>query len=129
DCSESLAGSAPRPGLRNGPRQPRRSEESSGRTTVGRELRPAVAEQAIAAYATHPGTHIRLRRVRRKRKSHRRVAGSDQRKSRRARMNGIFNIDKPGGMTSHDVVQKIRKTFDISKVGHLGTLDPMATGV
>jgi tRNA pseudouridine55 synthase len=44
-------------------------------------------------------------------------------------MNGILIIDKPGGMTSHDVVQAIRKKFQMSKVGHLGTLDPMATGV
>src|SRR6266849_1145111 len=44
-------------------------------------------------------------------------------------MNGILIIDKPGGMTSHDVVQAVRKRFRISKVGHLGTLDPMATGV
>src|SRR5207244_9779891 len=44
-------------------------------------------------------------------------------------MNGIFVIDKPGGMTSHDVVQAVRKRFRTSKVGHLGTLDPMATGV
>jgi len=45
------------------------------------------------------------------------------------KMNGILIIDKPGGMTSHDVVQYFRKQFDTSKVGHLGTLDPMATGV
>jgi tRNA pseudouridine55 synthase len=44
-------------------------------------------------------------------------------------MNGILIIDKPDGMTSHDVVQAVRKRFRISKVGHLGTLDPMATGV
>lgn len=44
-------------------------------------------------------------------------------------MNGFLNIDKPEGMTSHDVVQAIRKRFATSKVGHLGTLDPMATGV
>ena len=44
-------------------------------------------------------------------------------------MNGILVIDKPGGMTSHDVVQRIRKLLKTSKVGHLGTLDPMATGV
>src|SRR5215510_15275503 len=44
-------------------------------------------------------------------------------------MNGIFIIDKPEHITSHDVVQAIRKKFKISKVGHLGTLDPMATGV
>ena len=43
--------------------------------------------------------------------------------------NGIFIIDKPEGMTSHDVVQRIRKIFNIAKAGHLGTLDPLATGV
>jgi tRNA pseudouridine55 synthase len=44
-------------------------------------------------------------------------------------MNGILIIDKPGGMTSHDVVNHIRAKFSMSRVGHLGTLDPMATGV
>lgn len=44
-------------------------------------------------------------------------------------MNGVLVIDKPGGMTSHDVVQRVRKLLKTSKVGHLGTLDPMATGV
>ena len=44
-------------------------------------------------------------------------------------MNGVLIIDKPGGITSHDVVQRIRKLLKTSKVGHLGTLDPMATGV
>lgn len=38
-------------------------------------------------------------------------------------------VDKPQGMTSHDVVSKIRRTFSTKKVGHAGTLDPMATGV
>ena len=44
-------------------------------------------------------------------------------------MDGILIIDKPEGVTSHDVVQAIRKRFGMRKVGHLGTLDPMATGV
>ncbi len=43
--------------------------------------------------------------------------------------NGILLIDKPAGMTSHDVVFKIRRLFGTKKVGHTGTLDPMATGV
>ncbi|HAA75319.1 TPA: tRNA pseudouridine(55) synthase TruB [Candidatus Latescibacteria bacterium] len=42
---------------------------------------------------------------------------------------GILPIDKPGGMTSHDVVARVRKTLGIKKVGHAGTLDPLATGV
>lgn len=44
-------------------------------------------------------------------------------------MNGILIVDKPQGMTSHDVVDFIRRKFRIKKVGHAGTLDPMATGV
>lgn len=43
--------------------------------------------------------------------------------------NGILNIDKPQGITSHDVVDVIRKIFSDVKVGHTGTLDPLATGV
>src|SRR5256885_8963087 len=44
-------------------------------------------------------------------------------------MNGILIIDKPAGMTSHDVVARVRCIANESSVGHLGTLDPMATGV
>jgi tRNA pseudouridine55 synthase len=42
---------------------------------------------------------------------------------------GIINIDKPSEWTSHDVVAKIRSLLKIKRVGHAGTLDPMATGV
>ncbi len=42
---------------------------------------------------------------------------------------GILNINKPAGMTSHDVVRDLRRLFGIKKIGHTGTLDPMATGV
>src|SRR4051812_10469076 len=44
-------------------------------------------------------------------------------------ISGVLVIDKPAGMTSHDVVNRIRLRFRKTKVGHLGTLDPMATGV
>lgn len=44
-------------------------------------------------------------------------------------MNGIIIVDKPNGITSHDVVLFLRRRFGIKKVGHAGTLDPMATGV
>ena len=44
-------------------------------------------------------------------------------------MDGFLLVDKAGGMTSHDVVAMARKKFDTKKVGHAGTLDPMATGV
>ncbi len=44
-------------------------------------------------------------------------------------MNGILIVDKPGGMTSHDVVNRLRRITGERSIGHLGTLDPMATGV
>ena len=44
-------------------------------------------------------------------------------------MNGFLIINKESGMTSHDVVNKIRKPFQTIQVGHTGTLDPNATGV
>ena len=42
---------------------------------------------------------------------------------------GLVIVDKPAGMTSHDVVSRCRRIFGTRKVGHAGTLDPMATGV
>jgi len=44
-------------------------------------------------------------------------------------MNGVLVIDKPAGLTSHDVVSRVRRLLKERAVGHLGTLDPMATGV
>jgi tRNA pseudouridine55 synthase len=44
-------------------------------------------------------------------------------------VNGLLVIDKPGGMTSHDVVNRLRRITGEKSIGHLGTLDPMATGV
>ena len=44
-------------------------------------------------------------------------------------MDGIFNLDKPAGMTSHDVVARVRRLTQQRRVGHAGTLDPAATGV
>jgi len=44
-------------------------------------------------------------------------------------VNGLLVIDKPSAMTSHDVVSRLRRATGESMVGHLGTLDPMATGV
>jgi tRNA pseudouridine55 synthase len=44
-------------------------------------------------------------------------------------VDGVIVVDKPGGWTSHDVVNKMRRLAGTRKVGHLGTLDPSATGV
>ncbi|MFO0724826.1 MAG: tRNA pseudouridine(55) synthase TruB [Myxococcota bacterium] len=47
----------------------------------------------------------------------------------RSKQDGILLVDKPGGMTSHDVVGRVRRAFGQREVGHAGTLDPMATGL
>ncbi len=44
-------------------------------------------------------------------------------------MDGLILVNKPQNLTSHDVVQTIREIFSIKKVGHFGTLDPLATGI
>ena len=44
-------------------------------------------------------------------------------------MNGLLVVDKPAGMTSHDVVARVRRALGTRRVGHAGTLDPPATGV
>ncbi len=44
-------------------------------------------------------------------------------------MNGVVVIDKPSGLTSHDVVSEVKKILGARKAGHTGTLDPLATGV
>ncbi len=44
-------------------------------------------------------------------------------------LSGLVVVDKPGGLTSHDVVARVRRLAGTRKVGHAGTLDPMATGV
>ena len=42
---------------------------------------------------------------------------------------GVLLVDKPQAMTSHDIVARMRRVFRIKKIGHAGTLDPMATGL
>ncbi len=44
-------------------------------------------------------------------------------------MEGIIVVDKPSGMTSHDVVAQVRRRLKMKQIGHAGTLDPLATGV
>ena len=50
-------------------------------------------------------------------------------KSSIATPDGVLLVDKATGMTSHDVVDLIRRKLEIKKVGHCGTLDPIATGL
>ena len=51
------------------------------------------------------------------------------RKSQPASLDGALVIDKPRGKTSHDVVEAVRRVVGFRQIGHLGTLDPLATGV
>jgi tRNA pseudouridine55 synthase len=44
-------------------------------------------------------------------------------------MNGVLIVDKPSGLTSHDVINRVRRILNERSVGHLGTLDPLATGI
>ena len=44
-------------------------------------------------------------------------------------MEGVLIVDKPQGLTSHDVVYRLRRKLGMKKIGHAGTLDPMATGL
>jgi tRNA pseudouridine55 synthase len=55
--------------------------------------------------------------------------GGQERSDRGMSTAGLVVVDKPAGMTSHDVVGRCRRLFGTRKVGHAGTLDPMATGV
>ena len=50
-------------------------------------------------------------------------------KAKAREISGVLNINKPGGMTSHDVVDVVRRLYHVRKVGHTGTLDPRGTGV
>src|SRR3990172_8787393 len=47
----------------------------------------------------------------------------------RVEVHGVLNINKPAGVTSHEVVDAVRKIVGMRRVGHTGTLDPQATGV
>ena len=50
-------------------------------------------------------------------------------KARDAALHGLLVVDKPTGLTSHDVVAQARRYFGTRRIGHAGTLDPLATGV
>ena len=54
---------------------------------------------------------------------------TDSLEARSGPVQGLLLIDKPAGMTSHDVVQRVRRVYGERSIGHLGTLDPFATGL
>src|SRR6266852_1510960 len=57
------------------------------------------------------------------------LLNSMQRKPKAAPLDGALVVDKPRGKTSHDVVEAVRRLVHFRQIGHLGTLDPLATGV
>jgi len=58
-----------------------------------------------------------------------RIVQGQPEKSAPSEIRGLLNIDKVSGCTSHDVVAKLRGALGVRKIGHTGTLDPLATGV
>ena len=105
-------GPAPRGAAGQGPGVRRRRRRGVGRVrrTPARPTRTASRTRPTTRRARRASTRLR-RRV------------SDQAPA------GLVVVDKPAGMTSHDVVARIRRLAGTRKVGHAGTLDPMATGV
>src|SRR4029079_2242775 len=57
------------------------------------------------------------------------MPSQDLKTSRPQDLSGVLIVDKPGGPTSHDVVTIARRALGTSRIGHTGTLDPLATGV
>ncbi len=122
--------------IRTGPRRRRRgrAQAATGRAVQGQHPLPRRAR-----------SRGRRRRLRRRRASargrvhlgarsrgHDRAAGRRPARSRARHVTdpeGLLLVDKPGGMTSHDVVDVVRRRLGTRKVGHAGTLDPMATGL
>ena len=93
---------------------PRSPSSSAAGAPHGRRLHP---EPAACPKPSHAG------------RASRRRSSRPARWLRAVGMNGVLNIDKPAGMTSHDVVARVRRLAAQKRVGHAGTLDPDATGV
>ena len=89
-----------------------------------RELDEAVAAQRGSAYAGDEDPYKKPREV-----PTDEDAADDDRRQPRMTEPGLVVVDKPAGLTSHDVVARVRRLAGTRKVGHAGTLDPMATGV
>ena len=53
----------------------------------------------------------------------------DVQKKKRQRVDGVVLLDKPRGITSNAAIQRVKRIFNAEKAGHVGTLDPMATGL
>ena len=87
------------------------------------------SDDAVAAARARRDVRRRGRPVQEAARGRRRRRRRRRRPSRVTTESGLVVVDKPGGMTSHDVVARVRRLAGTRKVGHAGTLDPMATGV
>ena len=113
-------------------------EDDDGRWQVSARSK-GTADVGRACVALGGGGHALaagLHRVRHRGRGHGRAAQGHSRRPAsgrpggdRARDSGLVIVDKPRGLTSHDVVARIRRLAGTRRVGHAGTLDPMATGV
>src|SRR5262249_45572617 len=150
-------GTGPRPRLDHGhPSRPRARQATAGRSRGsdrrnkahrrsggcrrperGRPGRLASIGPLQRRHRRRPGVHTagrgwprpsgRILLYRPRGRGHRRPEAHPGR--RMTAKSGLLIVDKPGGWTSHDVVARIRKLTGTKRVGHAGTLDPMATGV
>ena len=113
----------------------RRSQEARVRlqAAIGRQVRlkrtPQLSFAADPAVPTGQRVEDILAQICRRTRSGRRWLRADDRRAAEPSIDGLVVVDKPAGMTSHDVVARCRRIFGQKKVGHAGTLDPDATGV
>src|SRR5215470_15566708 len=118
------------------PRHGGRPRRRRGGPAAGRWI-PAPRGRAALRPPLRAGAPLLRRSLARARRARRGAArpGSASEEGRRVSASPsvqrgvLFLIDKPGGLTSHDVVERVRKTTGEKRVGHSGTLDPMATGL
>ena len=111
--------------------RPRRAARRRPATSTRCWPRPRSPTRRSAARRAARRTPARPTRTRSRARS---TTTTSRRRARRAATrpvteSGLVVVDKPGGMTSHDVVARVRRLAGTRKVGHAGTLDPMATGV
>ena len=125
-------------------RDPHGARGGRRRRAEADEGRPIQGERPLARQARPRGRRRDLRRGRapargrlhlgsRPRRDDRAAGGGAARRARRpvsaGGPEGLLLVDKPGGITSHDAVDRVRRALGTRKVGHAGTLDPMATGL
>ena len=106
------------------PRRPPGDGRATSTTCWPRPRRSDAAVAAARAGATYAGEADPY-----KKPATRSTTTTDESTQDVTALDGLVVVDKPGGLTSHDVVARVRRLAGTRKVGHAGTLDPMATGV